>query len=408
MTRSGVSSVSFTFADQAVSSASNVALTLFVAHNVGTTQFGAFTVIVGVYLIVTLVGRAIIGEPLLVKFPGAHCGQDQAGYAIVASLKLGSVLGVALVLAGLLGPEELRLGLIVLGVTLPGLMTQDALRYIAFTRNRPKEALWNDVIWAILQLVLTWYMLHLGESSTADMVGAWSVAGLLAGLTSMALYKTYPRSGGRWFRTTRHLGSRYVVESVAATVTLQLVTIGVATFGGYGAAGALKLAQTVFGPINIVYAAARVALLSKLACGLSHNARIFSTAVGASIAVATVPALVMLGIWIAPDTLVTGALGTSGHQAEALFPLIFAQKVAACLGLGGICILRVWQKAKETQRISLWNSFVVLASATMFIPEFAALGAAVALLIGSIANSIAFWRGAVVANPFNKKSEGHS
>jgi hypothetical protein len=120
-------------------------------------------------------------------------------------------------------------------------------------------------------------------------------------------------------------------------------------------------------------------------------------AVGASIAVAAVPSLVMLGIWIAPDTLVTGALGPSGHQAEALFPLIFAQRLAACLGLGGICILRVWQKAKETQRISLWNSFVVLASAAIFIPEFGALGGAVALLIGSIVNSIAFWRSAVAA-----------
>jgi hypothetical protein len=223
----------------------------------------------------------------------------------------------------------------------------------------------------------------------------------------MVLYSIYPRSGGRGFRSTGHLGSRYVVESVAATGTLQLVTIGVAAFGGYGAAGALKLAQTVFGPINLVYSAARVALLARLA-RLSDLNPMFPIALTASVALAAVPALLMLGIWIAPETLVSAALGPSGQQAVDLFPLMFVLKFAACLGLGGICILRIRQRAKETQRISLWNSFVVLAAAAALLPGLGAIGAVAALLLGSVINSIAFWRGAAAMRPSNEASKGPS
>jgi O-antigen/teichoic acid export membrane protein len=407
-TRSGASKLSLTFADQAVASASNVALMLFVAHNVDATRFGAFTVVIGVYLVTTQIGRASIGEPLLIKYPGRRCTKARAGFVLTASLQLGFALGAPVAVAAVLAPNELQLGLAALALALPGLMAQDALRYIAFTRDRPSLALWNDLIWAGLQLAFTWLLLEAGTPSTGFLVAAWAAAGAIAALVSMAASALRPRSGGRWFRTTGYLGTRYVVESVAATGTLQLVTIGVAVFGGYGSAGALRLAQTVFGPINLIYTAMRVSLLTKLSHNLSNGVRLVPTAIFSSLALATIPVFVMLILWLTPNSILTSILGPTGPEVQQLLPLIFAQKVAACIGLGGIGILRVQQRAGETQRISIINSVIVLAIASLLIPLASAVGAAAALLIGSAANSLSFWRHALNARESSDRVEGRT
>ena len=58
-------------ADQAVSSVTNVAMVLYVAHSVGAAQFGAFSLAYVTYSFVLNASRGLTSDPLMVRFSGA-------------------------------------------------------------------------------------------------------------------------------------------------------------------------------------------------------------------------------------------------------------------------------------------------------------------------------------------------
>src|SRR5829696_6292920 len=57
-------------ADQGISSLSNFALGLFVAHSYGATNFGAFTLAYITYTFVINAARGLATDPLLVRYSG--------------------------------------------------------------------------------------------------------------------------------------------------------------------------------------------------------------------------------------------------------------------------------------------------------------------------------------------------
>jgi len=57
----------WSFADQALNSGTNFALSVVIARNVGAAEFGAFGLVFSCYLLAVGFTRAVAGEPLLVR-----------------------------------------------------------------------------------------------------------------------------------------------------------------------------------------------------------------------------------------------------------------------------------------------------------------------------------------------------
>src|SRR5262245_15550550 len=112
-------------ADQALSSATNVALTVVIAREVGAADLGAFGVAYAAYLILVGLSRAVCSEPLLVRH-GQGGARESTGIALSCGVVAGVLLyGVALVLGGRAGSA-----LVPLALFLPALLLKDAWRYV--------------------------------------------------------------------------------------------------------------------------------------------------------------------------------------------------------------------------------------------------------------------------------------
>src|SRR5213078_1807930 len=68
--RQGVRRLSWGIADQAVSSLTNFAVTIYVARVLGATQFGAFSLAYVTYAFALNASRGLATDPLMVRFSG--------------------------------------------------------------------------------------------------------------------------------------------------------------------------------------------------------------------------------------------------------------------------------------------------------------------------------------------------
>ena len=85
-------------ADQAVSSLTNFAVSLYVAHSLGLVQFGAFSLAYVTYSFILNASRGLATDPLLVRFSGAQqpAWRRAVGSCTGTALAVGLVGGAAM------------------------------------------------------------------------------------------------------------------------------------------------------------------------------------------------------------------------------------------------------------------------------------------------------------------------
>ena len=135
-----------------MSSVSNVAVSFYVARELGATQFGAFSLAYVTYSFALNASRGLATDPLLVRFSGTHLATWRRAVAQLhrdgrwswAWLTGACVLVAAAVLGG-----TARLAFLALGLMLPGLLLQDSWRYSFFALGRGSQAFLNDTIWTL-------------------------------------------------------------------------------------------------------------------------------------------------------------------------------------------------------------------------------------------------------------------
>ena len=172
--------------DQAFSSITNFALASIVARTVTAVEFGAFSLVFSVYLLVLGVVRAFATLPMLVRYSASeHEGWSDGarratGWAIVGGGIAAAVCaGLSLVFRSAAGP------LLALGVSLPGLMLQETWRLAFVARGKPAAALVNDIVWALVLAPALWLAVQADTSSATAFILAWGLSGTVAGIFGM-------------------------------------------------------------------------------------------------------------------------------------------------------------------------------------------------------------------------------
>jgi O-antigen/teichoic acid export membrane protein len=364
-------------ADQALSSVLNLAVGALVARAVSPSSFGAFGLVFSTYLIVLGACRALVAEPLVVRFSASEDGEWRAATraATGAALALGIVVGVVCVLVGLASRGVFGGALLALGVVLPGLVLQDTWRFAFFAAGRGQRAFVNDLAAAAALPALA----VLSESTHAVglFVLAWGAAGTCAALagTLQARVAPAPIAGPSWIRSQRDLAFPYLGE-FAALGAGEAALFGVAGLAGLAAAGALRAGQILVGPLRVLFLGVRLAAVPE-GVRLLHDPR--SSPRAAALRLSAGLAGVALA-WGALLTLLPSSIGESlvgrswGEARHVMVPLSLAMA-----GTGAVTGALVGLRALAAARRSLLSRVLV----TPFMVAASLAGAAAAGATGT-------------------------
>jgi O-antigen/teichoic acid export membrane protein len=201
--------------------------------------------------------RGLATDPLMVRFSSVspkvwkRAVADSAGVAAMVGIVSGIlILGLALLLSG-----YTRLSFIALGLSLPGLMLQDSWRFAFFAQGRGSKAFLNDTIWAVTLLPALVLVQHSGHESVFWFMLAWGMSATIGAAVGPLQARVLPRISRTrdWLSEHRDLGFRFLAEGTATSAAQQLRSTGVGLILGLAAVGYIQAANTLMGPIMILF-----------------------------------------------------------------------------------------------------------------------------------------------------------
>src|SRR3984885_3576151 len=264
-------------ADQAVSSLTNVAVSLLLVRVLAPAQFGAYGLAYITYGFALSASRGISTEPLMVRFSGAklQVWRHAVAGCTATALMTGLIAGVLALAAGAVLHGTPSAAFTALGITFPGLLLQDSWRYSFFALGRGRQAFLNDTIWA-LTLLSALAVLHvMGRANVFWYFFAWGITATIAAAVGAWQARVIPRLAGAWEWVSKHrdLGPRYLVQGATQSAGVQIRAYGIGLFLGLAALGSVQAAATLFGPMTILFLGMALVTIPEAARVLRHSPR---------------------------------------------------------------------------------------------------------------------------------------
>jgi protein-tyrosine phosphatase len=346
-----------------------------------------------VYVLAIGASRALITEPLTVRFAGSEAavraeGRRALGFAGL----LGLGLGVVCCIAGVAVGAPLRSVLPVLGACFPLLLVQDSGRIICFALKRPRTAALNDGAWLVLMVTAIAVLLALGDTSLWVLVAAWLVPGVFSGLLILGQLALVPslQKPMSWITENRNLSIplfHAFLLTAAPPYLLYAVAPAVSSLATLGVARAAYVPFSAFG----VFLQSGWLLLLPAASNKSvqKTARL---AVVASVALGSVALVWGLLIAVAlPDAighLIIGARWFDTETERVLFG--FALLLQAC-AIGPLLALTALREPERLVRVRSFTAPLVLGGGLVLAAQFGAIGIAVGILLGDALFFVLSW-----------------
>lgn len=382
-------------ADQFVSSITNFALAVVVARSVEARSFGAFAVAMSVYGLGLGAARALVGEPVAIRhaMPGAH-DRPVMAEATGTALALGVLCGFLLAAISAVGPAATRIPLLALALGLPGLLLQDAWRFVFVSAGRAGRAFANDLVWALAQVVTVGSLLVLGGAGVGSLILAWGASATLAAAVGCLQAGQVPSiaSATRWLRRHRDLWPRLGAELAAMTGSWQIVMFLIGALAGLAALGALRAAQTLLGPVSIVFLAAPLVAVPELSRRFSAGGKVLRTAAAISAGLATLALLGGVAVSALPDGLGQALLGASFEPARPLILPVALFLASTGVNIGALAGLRGLDAVDRSLRARLRTSPMLVGCGALGAVLGGASGAAAGLALANWVASVLWWR----------------
>lgn len=310
-------------ADQAFSSLTNFVLGVMIARSVAPHEFGAFSLAFATYTLFLGLSRALTSEPLIVRFSHSspEAWRAATAFGTGTATMVGIVGGAGCVLFGLATSGPMAQAFIALGVTLPGLLLQDAWRYAFFARGGGAHAFVNDVIWAVVMFPAVAVLVATERTSMTWLTLGWGGSGAAAGLVGVLQARVRPRPtrAAAWLRDQRELASRYLGEFTAMSGARQLSFYAVGAIVGLAGAGAIRGSQILLGPIQVLQNGVRlVAIPEAVRLAKTSVRRMHAACNLVSAGLSAVGFLGGVVVYFLPTTLGEQLLGRTWPAAHAV------------------------------------------------------------------------------------------
>ena len=355
-------------ADQAVSSLTNFALVLYVAHRVGAAQFGAFSLAYVTYSFALTASRGLASDPLMVRFSGVDLQTWRR--AVGSCTGTASVVGAAtgacvLVVATTVLGGATKFAFLALGLTLPALLLQDSWRFSFFALGRGRQAFLNDLVWAVALIPALFFLRATKAQNVFWFVLAWGAGAAVAAGVGLLQARVVPRLSDvtKWLSQHRDLGYRYLAENTTNSGASQLLMYSLSLILGLSAVGYIQAANTLIGPFMVLF-------MGTTMIGIPEAARIlrrsperllqFCLVVSSGLVVAAVAwgAVLLVALPKGLGTLMVGPIW------RPTYPLMMASvlwAVGTATWAGGVMGLRALAAARRSLRAMFFASAAYLA-----------------------------------------------
>jgi O-antigen/teichoic acid export membrane protein len=258
--------------DQVLSALTNIALTIVVNHNVDKAGFGAFAASFLVFSVCIGIERALVGQPMSIRYSGASGTRLDSGRsrALGTALLVGLAGAAGCIVAGLALGGRLGPTLIATGAVMPLLLLQDACRLIFFARSEAKLAAANDALWGVVQFIGITVVVLAGKASAPALVLVWGLAAGVCVVVALIQLRVVPnvRGVGSWMGEHRDMSGYLLAEYLLGAGAFQggILVVGALQGGPEGLAiiGAFRAAQVVLGPLNMLGTALQTFALPEL------------------------------------------------------------------------------------------------------------------------------------------------
>ena len=380
--------------DQAVSSLTNAGVTIFAARAVSATDYGAFALVFSVYTLVQAVSQGLAGQVVIIRYSARDAAERRtaAAHATACAVALGATASAVLLVAALCTAPPISAGLAVGAAIFPMILLQDMWRTVLICDMRPRAAFVNDAVWAAMQFGVIALITLTHTATLATFLLAWGAAGAVAAVLGVRQTGVRPRFAGlpTWLRRHRDLSVSSTVNAVAVLGAAQLTFVLLASFGSVETLGALRGAQTLLGPLNIIgFAIAAFAVPEIVRRRLETRQYVL-----VALAISGVLVFVDL-VWGAillsmPDAVGVELLGDTWTRAALALPAMIFFTAAIGATTGASSVMRAIERTDLNLKASL-----VLAPLVMVLPV---VGVLVAATAGA---ALGFLAAALVALPFS-------
>ncbi len=392
-------------ADQALSSLTNFVLGVLAARVLGPEGFGAFALGSITYLFCLNLSRALTTDPFTVRESAApeEARRRAVPAATGAAVACGIVGGAISAAAGAAIGGPTGLALVAFGVAMPGALLQDAWRYVFFAAATPRTAVVNDAAWAVAQLASMGSLIALGRADLLSLIAAWGGSAVVAAVLGAAQASALPAPARAWswLRANGDLGIRYAADALAVVGATSVGTYALGAISGLAAVGAIRAAQLLLGPLNVVYIGGTSIVVPEGARLLTAARRRLPAALAgysAALVAAMVVYSVALGLALRTGDLGAALLGRTAMGAAAVLVPTALLFVANGATAGGVLGLRVLAAAADGLRARLIVATMTLAASVAGALVAGAWGFAAGSAAAAAVGAAVFW--AVFARAF--------
>ena len=381
--------------DQIISSLTNLSLSLVVARSVPAESFGAFSVAFIVFQFGILGTRALVGQALSMRFSGHDdkTFRPAVAGATGATLLIGLIAGAVCVLGGIASPGLLGHVLIVMGIGLPGLLLQDTWRMVFFAQLRPARAAANDFLWMVLQIAFVAAALVVDRKSVVIFVAIWSGTAAIAALFGLFQFSLVPslRKSWRYLRDQWDITRFLLAEQVAVQGAYQGVLLLIGVIGTLSEVGALRGAMVLLGPVGILAVSITAFGIPELSRRKDLKRDAPKIAAGVSL-VMMIASVGWISIFLAlPDAAGRALLGASWPHARAVLIPTLVYQLGLCAGDGPSLVLYALGRAKESFRMHVVFSILLVVGALIGLKLGGAAGAALGMGIDACVLAPVWW-----------------
>jgi O-antigen/teichoic acid export membrane protein len=383
-----------TMADQCVASMSNFAVGIVVARISGPAGLGAFALAYAIWILMTLVHRALITVPMAIM--GDLRGdqkQDFIRRGLAADVMFGVMAACVIAALGsallVVGQHSFGIGLLSVAPWVLALNLQDYWRQMGFLLGNPRKSLMNDLVFDAVQALAFGAVFLAGVHSVFAVVSAWGVAAAIAALYGLRQFSVRPSlRGGKSFLLSRWPTSRWLVsERVTDWGATQLYLIIAGALLGASAFGGLKAAQSlVVGPALLVINAGGSFGLPEASRQLAERgwtgmARIIRFVTGAGVLASATCAIAVL---VAAPTLLRLLYGPEFVTYAPSARIFSISLVFAAFSVGPILALTTTRRVRSLFVVMLAKLVFSVGAVCLLTTAYGVTGAAAADLLTSV------------------------
>jgi O-antigen/teichoic acid export membrane protein len=307
--------------DQLLSSLSNVLAVVLVGRSSTADEFGRFALAYAVLTVMVGLGRAYLGNRVSLSSSdeAARTATAVAAGGLVALAP--AVCVVVWVVARVSGGTGMLVVLV--GLAAPVVCLQDLLRFGAVASRRPKVAVVSDAVWtACVALPL----LAGVRPGAVAAVTIWAVSAVIATLVALVLLRLRPRvaEGRRALFQPDPVGRSLLLGRLLASCGTLTAISGSAALMGAAAAGSLRGASTLLGPMNALFSLMPLTLTPVLV----RRARSGDLRTCAGVALGLMALVLLWGgtlLFLLPPEIGTKLLGDSWAGARRVLPFTVAE-----------------------------------------------------------------------------------